>query len=561
MNLLRFLPVALTVAIVGCSLSPGSDIAGSNAGPRPSSATALSPSASCAQLAKGAIAPGSIGLPTRGASVTSVMLVAAQPATEQAAAIGEYCRVNGIVRSVDPSAENIEFRLNLPTAWNGRVLQVGGGSMDGTLATSDGTGNVPVSVVGSPTPLARGFATFGSDSGHQGGGVNPHSDGSFGLNREEAANFAGDAIKKTHDAALVLIRAYYSAGPQHVYFAGGSTGGREAFVAVQRYPQDYDGVFAAYPGNNQIELYLQHVRIAQALYAPGGWLGDREAGLLYRAVLSACDGLDGVRDGIISDPAACRFHPDTLRCQDGQDTGDACLSDRQIETVRTYAERFHTAFTLAGGQSSIGGYNIFAGADFTGTLGYAPGPVEPSNAQTNASTYISGSQFLKYFIVGDANYDALRFDTIGGGTYVSRLDEASREFDVTDPDLRAFAQRGGKLLWVHGTADAQVPTQASIDYYNRIVATMGQQRVDGFLRFYLIPGYGHGVGTFRAGFDALGALDDWVSHDNLPSGLIVRDNNAATFGRSRPLCQYPGWPRYVGHGDVNEASSFVCVGP
>lgn len=188
----------------------------------------------CEQLGGMTVAATAIGLPTTGATVTRVEVVPA--AGEGATAVGEHCRVLGDIHPVDPTAPAIKFQLNLPVEadWNRKTLMFGGGGYNGTIAT--GTGNVPAGPAGQPVPLGRGYATFGSDSGHQAGPATSR-DGSFGANDEALLNFGGDALKKTRDVATAIVERRYGRKPEQRYFAGGSTGGREALIAVSRWPE------------------------------------------------------------------------------------------------------------------------------------------------------------------------------------------------------------------------------------------------------------------------------------------------------------------------------------
>lgn len=135
----------------------------------------------------------------------------------------------------------------------------------------------------------------------------------------------------------------------------------------------------------------------------------------------------------------------------------------------------------------------------------------------------------------------------------------SKAFDASDSDLASFAKHGGKFLIVHGTADATIPTESSVMYFNMLQQTMGKEATDNFVRFYLIPGFGHGRGAFNAGFNALGTLDRWLDTGIAPTELVVVDNNRKAGGRTRPLCRYPSWPEYKGSGDASQASNFICA--
>ena len=477
---------------------------------------------------------------------------------------GEYCKVLGGVRPVDPSAQDIRFEVNLPTHWNHKAVQFGGGVFDGWLGrTTNGLNRTVVSVASEPGPLARGFATFGGDSGHHKHylllpDVVNAVNASFALNAEERRNFAQDGLKKTHDAALAIITRGYGTPPSRMFFLGGSTGGREAYFVVQRWPEDYDGVLGAYAGWDQIELDLQFVRVSQAIYAKGGFLPKSKTTLLARSVLQACDAQDGLQDGIIGNVDACHFDPTTLLCPP-QGKRKHCLTPQQLKTVETFATEQKTAQPLWNGVQTMPGFNVLAGADLTGTMGLLHHPEHPPKIFLNSFFYLVGDQVLRFFLTGDKHFNALTFDTTTGGDYASELLPQSQASDASNADLTRFARHGGKFLMLHGTTDATIPTNASVMYYKMVQSKMSQQEMDSFLRFYLIPGFGHGNGVFNAGFDALGILDHWLDTGIAPKELVVVDNNKGSGGRTRPLCVYPAWPKYKGSGNVNAASSFVCA--
>ena len=265
------------------------------------------PAAACAAFAGTSVAASAISMPTGGATITASTLKAASGSG--ATAVGEYCQVNGTIAPVDPAAPPITFQVNLPTTWNAKAFQLGGGGFDGSLVT--GTGGVPGSSAAIATPLARGYATFGSDGGHSGGNS---LDGSFGLNEEALNNDFGDHLRKTRDVAVTLMQARYGSAPTKTYIAGGSGGGREALYAADRWPQLYDGVIAYYPAWSLTAMFLNYGRITNALAATGAWPDPAKQTLLYKAVITACDALDGATDGVVANLAACHFDPTTLRC-------------------------------------------------------------------------------------------------------------------------------------------------------------------------------------------------------------------------------------------------------
>jgi hypothetical protein len=529
-------------------------------------------SGACERL-QGFVVPASeIGLPTSGASVTAVKEVAASGSGS--AALPDYCEVTGKISPVDRSAPDIDFAVALPAQWNDKVVMFGGGGFDGTIP--DVTGNVPNGPVDKLVPLGRGYATFASDSGHQANAL-ASQDGSFGLSDEAVRNFGGDAIKKTRDAALAIIKARYAHAPREAYFAGDSTGGREAVTAIQRWPSDWDGAIAWYPAWNDAAALLAGQRMNRALAKPDAYLstGKREA--VYDAAMEACDALDGVVDGLISNQQECnaRFDPSTatlhgapLRCPKGADTGDNCLSDAQIEALKTINTPTYLRFQLADGDTEYPGYNVW-GADLGITTRTSPiepevtflafGTSQPANPMPLTAPYVSvlTDQWFKYSVTRDPSFDSLALDPEQPGVWANRINQLSEELDAST-DISAFRARGGKLLLVHGIADVLVSTRATEEYYRRLQAQFGIDQVDSFVRFYEIPGLGHAVSsTFNATWDSLSALEQWVEKGRAPVDQVTTDT-AGVPGRTRPLCDFPKWPRYQS-GDVNLAASFKCV--
>ncbi|MEU9398803.1 tannase/feruloyl esterase family alpha/beta hydrolase [Streptomyces sp. NPDC048242] len=470
-----------------------------------------------------------------------------------------YCQVDADIRPVDPSAPAIKMRAALPYDWNGKALMFGGGGYSGTIP--DLTGNVPFGPTDQPAPLARRYATFASDSGHQQNPTAPPSlDGSFGMNDEALSNFAaGDALKKTRDASLFLVRHAYGANPVEVYFAGGSTGGREALVVAQRWPTAFDGVISAFPAWNNLSEMLYVGHLAQVLSRPGAFPGVDKQTLLYDRVVRACDGLDGVNDNVVSNPGSCHFDPHTLRCPNGTDAGPACLSDAQIGAVIAMSSSFSWPYRIASGETEYPGFPFLSGADMrTPFLGF--GTTAPADPMPVTSGY--GMQFwdqwVKYFLTRDPHHNSLTVDPRNPGKWLARISRLSTIQDRNDTDLGAFARAGGKLIMLHGAADELVAPRSTTDYYQRVRATLGAGPTHSFLRYYVVAGANHanfGTPAFAAATDSLSALERWVEGDVPPVNQVVSD---ALHHRTRPLCEYPGWPRYRS-GDPDSASSFVCA--
>jgi feruloyl esterase len=510
------------------------------------------PADACASLVNLTIPPSAIGLPTRGGVVQTAVLVST---ADKGNVNGEFCKVTGIVKPHNPSSPDLEFAVNLPAAWNRRVLQMGGGGYNGTLVT--GLGGFTLQPANVDNPLKQGFVTVGTDGGHK---SPPGFDGSFGMDDEALRNFGKESVKKGHDAAMAVIKKAYGRAPERSYFIGGSQGGHEALDAAARYPEDYDGVVAHYPAYNVTLLHLGSLNAGRAVYEGGGaaWLSPAKTKLITDAVYAKCDGLDGAKDGIISSVKACNsaFDVKTLRCANGTDSGDTCLSDAQLGAVAKITSDYKPGFPVAG-MDTFPRWPLLEGALFRerSNWGQVPQPSNPLSGK-EPLLYTAGDQTAKFIISRNPKLDAMTFDP---KQYQSRIATVASIMDVTDVSLDKFKAKGGKIILTHGTADDFITPHNTELYYQRQVKQFGQAGVDSFIRFYMIPGFGHGFGPFNAKIDGLTALEAWVEKGQAPSGLIAIDGNPNA-NRSRPLCEWPKWPKFTGApGTESSASSFSCV--
>src|SRR5258706_12368025 len=260
-------------------------------------------------------------------------------------ALPQHCRVIGEIAPVDAKAPPIRYQVNLPTQWNGRAVQYGSGGFNGVLIT--GTALAPAGRPDRPAPLARGYVTYGTDSGHQNAPGVPLQ--AFSLNEEALVNFAHASYKKVKDVAVALVERRYGRKPERVYFIGSSEGGREGLTMAQRYPADFDGVFSRVPVINWTAL--QHAGTRNGLAQMGeGWIHPAHVKLVHDAVLAACDAADGIADGLVADYAGClkRFDVMKLRCS-GSNAGntDTCLTEAQIKAVQALHSDYRFEFPLA----------------------------------------------------------------------------------------------------------------------------------------------------------------------------------------------------------------------
>jgi feruloyl esterase len=515
------------------------------------SVTALPPSA-CASLLGLSIPSSAIGLETTGALVQTAVLVNASDAGNPN---GDFCKVTGIVKPHNPSSPTMEFEVNLPLRWNRRALQMGGGGYNGTLVT--GLAGFTLQPATVENPLKQGFVTLGTDGGHK---ATAGFDGRFALDDEALRNFGKESVKKGHDAALAVIKKAYGRAPERFYFIGGSQGGHEALDAAARYSNDYDGVVAHYPAYNVTLLHLGSLNAGRAVYEGGGgaWINPAKVKLITDAVYATCDDLDGVKDGIIGSIKACNtaFDVKTLRCANGGDSGDTCLSDAQLAAVTRIASDYRPGFAIAG-MDTFPRWPLLEGALFRdrSNFGQVPRPSNPLSGK-EPLLYTAGDPTAKFIISRDPNLDTMTFDP---RQWQSRIATVASIMDVSDVSLEKFKAKGGKLILTHGTADDFITPHNTELYYNRQIKQFGKAGVDSFIRFYMIPGFGHGFGPFNAKFDSLKVLQNWVEKGQAPAGLTAIDGNPNA-NRSRPLCEWPTWPKFTGTpGSENSAASFTCV--
>jgi hypothetical protein len=314
-----------------------------------------------------------------------------------------------------------------------------------------------------------------------------------------------------------------------------------------------------------------------------GWLSPAKVKTLHKAVLDACDMLDGLADGIVSRYAACRaaFDPKKLRCPESRD-GDDCLTEAQIAAVETFHSPYAFSFPLANGITSYPGYNYGGEDQPAGMVAWTTGPTAPIYPMPSSADpcgaardprcmqgrlWYFASGFVRYGIVGHPGFDPRKFRP---EDFRGRIEHISALIDSTDPDLSRFADRGGRLILKENMSDHAISPFNGIAYYRSMVEKLGQASVDSFMRFYVTPGASHGGDGISSadgtaiprGVDLLDAIDGWADRGVAPGPLIqVAQESKPQFAviASRPMCRYPQWPRYMG-GPPNDAVSFACVG-
>ena len=528
----------------------------------------------------------SIGEPVAGVTLAAPRWVAA------AANAPAYCSIDGAMAPTDtsPNGRAINFRVVLPASWTSHGVQLGGGGMNGSIPNLTGGE--------AATLLQRGFATYGSDSGHQQGGFGPPRGGAapaagpsgddWALSDEAIKNLGYMQLKKTHDAAMVLMERLYGERPQFNYFIGTSQGGREALTVAQRYPNDYNGIAANVPIVSFSSLMLgpEWIRIQEKPMA--NWITPAKIEAIRAEFVRQCDKLDGLADGVMNNYMACRAIFDTSqgapnrnpwaskRCPNNIDpnpadtSANACFTDGQISTLKLVYSRYKFATPLANGTKTFGmwvpnidpsGSGLIMNARFKGQEGAA------ENAPNHSHLGVLG---VTGFLMKNTKANPL--DYVEGGALNARREELSAWLDSTNPDLSAFAKRGGRMIVAMGTNDTLASPGSQLDYYQSVIDKMGRSAVDDFARFYVIPQTGHGLtgssctanGDGQAisatqipsRFDRVAMLLDWVEKGTAPAKSATVTGNTG----SLPLCSYPTYPKY-NSGARTEAASYTCTAP
>jgi feruloyl esterase len=382
---------------------------------------------------------------------------------------------------------------------------------------------------------------------------------------EALRNWGGDELKKTRDVALSIVAAAYGRAATHVFFSGESAGGREAMIAAQRFPDDYDGIIATSPvlAWNTIHLADNHLRDKLIQ----GWLDAPAIRLLAERTRATCDDSDGLRDGVIARYLECRNDVARLRCEGGR-AGSGCLSDAQIAAVNAIREPWSMAVQMAHGVTRYAGYGVTGDEDGERyqysfyPVGKEPPslPLAPGRGfEPQRGAILNFAAFwVRHAIAQDPAFDPYLFDP---RAYAGRIQYLSSLFDATDPDLSRLARRGAKLILLHPSADNAVGTPMIAEYYRSVVARLGQAETDRVMRFYVGAGGGHNV-TGPSQVDTLTLLEDWVLKGAAPPDSVTAYEMGPadlTVRRTMPACRYPAYAHYEGTGDVRSAESFVCT--
>lgn len=462
-----------------------------------------------------------------------------------------FCKIIAVSSPKPSSRILIEVWLPAADKWNGKILGTGNGGAAGRI----GTGSLA-------SGLRRGFAVSNTDMGTYPAGAQGIGF-SFGNGRPEAIR--DWAFRSTHEMAVLtkdLAKRYYRKAAQRSYFTGCSTGGHQALMEAQRYPEDYDGIIVGAPAHNRTHLHVRFAALRQLGLQPGSSLDTPQWKLWKQTMLTACAGKDGGAPGdtFLNQPARCAASPRTLQCKAGQ-SQDACLSAEQIAAL----ERIYS-----GTRNPKTGELIYY-ADARGA--------EDQVRAIYGDTFFSRDFDVTHWIL-PASRPSASFDF---NKDMAALDRKFPDINAMDTDLNRFAARGGKIIFFHGWEDGLISPLDTLDYFNRLAATKTAK--SDFARLYMVPGLAHCVGgsgpsafgqtaDVRHGAsekdDLLGALDLWSTKGIAPGTLVAAQYDGlailsapraekVTPRATRPVCAYPQVAIYDGSGDRTKASSFTCV--
>jgi feruloyl esterase len=421
--------------------------------------------------------------------------------------------------TLKPTADSlINMELWLPTQnWNGKFMGVGNGGFAGSI---QGLTNEM------PQALRLGYATAGTDTGHQEQG----GDWAIG-HPDKMIDFGYRATHAMTVTAKQIVKAFYDQNAKYSYFKGCSTGGRMALMEAQRYPDDYNGIIAGSLANRHIHMWTAGVaRSIELSRHPEGNLTPEKARLVNQLVTNSCDTL---KEGFLNNPRQCQVDFSKLLCAANADDA-TCLTPAQLKTVKMFYD----------GVTNSKGEMVFSGQALGNPIGALRG--------TNQSP--GGTFDIVRIAFNDPHLDWHTFDL---DRDLPIIDKAVGYVDAVDPNLGQFKKNGGKLLLTHGWADTGITRETTIWYYESVLAKMGADQSD-WMRLFMAPGMGHcGGGPGVNTFDSIGTLEQWVEQGKAPDQML----GSGAQGLTRPLCPYPQYADYKGTGALKDAANWACRTP
>lgn len=466
------------------------------------------------------------------------------------AALPAFCEVHGLIKPSPTSA--INFEVWLPAAgWNGKLQTVGNGGLAGTI-----------SYPAMATALKSGFATTSTDTGHTATEAREWME-----DKERLIDYSYRGLHLTTVDAKSIVDSYYGQNAKSAIYTGCSTGGKQGLMEAQRYPDDFNGILAGDAANFWTHQIMSEMWDGVATGTPETNLPAEKLEMIQNAVLEKCDALDGVKDGLITDPRRCRFDPKTLLCKGGDSAN--CLTAAQEGAV----EKMYSGVV-----NPRTGAKLYPGFYPGSEVGWGGRNAPVINRTTTSG--VSSNDFTRYALFANPAFQFRSFDFDHDAQAMD--EKLAAVSNATDPNLEPFRKLGHKLLYYHGASDPLIPAQNGIDYYETVEAAQAKlgnnaSKTQDFFRAFLVPGLYHCAGgpgaigfgtsspasTEDADHDAVMALTRWVENSRAPEKIIaakyVDNSKEKGVAFQRPLCPYPLAARYKGNGDSNDAANWNCV--
>jgi hypothetical protein len=443
------------------------------------------------------------------------------------------CRVTAITTH-PPAGDKVRIWVAIPTSnWNGRFFGTGGGGFSGGSAT------------GVNQPVALGFAAGATDTGHEGGSGSFALDANGRLNWQAIRDNAHIGIHEMTVTGKALTQAMYGVAPRYAYFNGCSTGGRQGLMEAQRYPRDYNGILSGSPAINWNRFHIQHLWGPVVMNAAGNPVAPCKLAAATATAIAACDGIDGVKDGVIEDPNRCTYDPKALVGTSAGECGSFTEADANVVRKLWEGPRREDGSFLW--------YGLPRGADLSALWTSRGTPLRPQ-------PFGISMDWFRYFLTQDPKFDG---NTVTPAGLERFWDQSVEQFGTVigtdNPDLTALRDAGGKVIVWHGWADQLITADGTVDYYTRVQKEMGgAKKTSEFMRLFMAPGVGHcggGVGPSPTG--TVDALLAWVE-ENTPPDTLQATRRDQTGTRSRPLCQFPQVAKHKGSGSTDDAANFTC---
>ena len=434
-----------------------------------------------------------------------------------------FCRV--MVTMTPTNDSDIRSEVWLPVdGWNGEFQAVGNGDAAGAISYD-----------AMAAAVDRGYATSSTDTGHVGNSM------AFALgHREKYVDFGYRSLHEMTVKAKAIVNEFYGTLPRLSMWNGCSQGGRQGITEAARYPADYDAVIAGAAAIDYMQLHAARMALNVFVHrSHDSYIPPEKYPAIHRAALDACDTFDGVKDGLIEDPTECRFDPEVLACTLGD--GTSCLTPSQVETARG----MYAPITDPSTGRAVAPALLQPGSELDWARLAGPEPLR------------NAVEPFKYVVFGDPTWDWRAFSLAADLPRALQVDEGIINF--TDPNLEPFFQRGGKLLMYHGWADPQITPLNSINYFNDVVRTAGDQVRGRSIQLYMQPGVSHcWGGDGPDAFDAVSALEQWIQTGRAPAQIVASHSTESAVDRTRPLCPYPQIATYTGTGSIDAAENFRC---